>query len=955
MSACRLVAILCAFFLLSASAYASVAVTSSNFPDSIFRKYVSENFDSDSDGVLSDSEIASVKAVDVHGMGISRLNGIENFTALEDLKFTNNNVANIDLSKNTALVSLDCRDNPSLIRLDVSNCPSLRRLRLASNNTALTTLNISNTAIRSLSDLYYLYELRKFFARNCSNLASVSISSYVLDTLDVSGCTALQTLYCDDNYLNTLDLSDCTALQRLSCQNNHLAVLDLSNNTAITSITCSPQKLTDKPIAFDSGEYPFKFAFSSIMPESLISRVVQDSVHGYTSEGAIIDSQFSNGIAEFASLPAEIDYDFTTGWGDLIMSVNVPISTSGGNSSQTAPVIISSALPNAVVGISYLAEFYATGVHPITWTLTSGTLPDGLEFSSSGTIQGTPSATGTYTFTLQAQNAAGTASASYTLRITESQIFSMPSITTSTLQDGTAEVGYGAAVKASGARPMIWALIAGNLPDGLEFDDEGGITGTPSEAGTYTFTVQAQNAAGIDSKELTLRIAEAFPKTKPMILTDTLEPATIGSNYICQLTASGTPPITWSLAKKSKLPNGMTLSESGLLSGVVPKTGTKKITITASNAYGTESRVFKLDKYELPEITTASLKEAQAGKNYSLSFSKKGTKPFTWQIEGSLPDGMTFDSSKGKISGKPAAPGTYTFRVALSNPAGDYVRFFTMKVNAELPKISTSSLKSGTEGKPYSVKLKAAGTQPINLMLLGYLPEGLAFDAENGTISGTPTEICADRKITITAQNIAGETVKEYRLTIKGVAPKITSTLPNGTLNTYYTAELTAEGTTPITWSAGSLPSGLVLSGGKIIGVPAQAGKFKVKLTAANSVKSVSKTLTLKVEDTASASSMTGREDVYDADYVVVSELGTVSVDEAGMYDFDVVLSEDVEAGAELLYLAGSSEPCGDDKISEFFDSEGAETDVVQEDRKLTLSVWLNPNRTYKPSIAVKR
>ena len=70
------------------SAYASVALTSTNFPDSNFRKYVSENFDADSDGVFSDAEISAVKAVNVEGMGISRLNGIEYFTALEDLNFS---------------------------------------------------------------------------------------------------------------------------------------------------------------------------------------------------------------------------------------------------------------------------------------------------------------------------------------------------------------------------------------------------------------------------------------------------------------------------------------------------------------------------------------------------------------------------------------------------------------------------------------------------------------------------------------------------------------------------------------------------------------------------------------------------------------------------------------------------------------------------------------------------
>ncbi|MBQ6002727.1 MAG: hypothetical protein IJL18_07750, partial [Synergistaceae bacterium] len=88
--------------------------------------------------------------------------------------------------------------------------------------------------------------------------------------------------------------------------------------------------------------------------------------------------------------------------------------------------------------------------------------------------------------------------------------------------------------------------------------------------------------------------------------------------------------------------------------------------------------------------------------------------------------------------------------------------------------------------------------------------------------------------------------------------------------------------------------------------------------------------------------------------YVIVAELGTVSRDEAGMYDFDVTLSDDVPAGAELMYIANSDLPSDDDEIAEFFDSTGNEITAVPKDRKISISIWLNPNTIYHPAIAVK-
>ncbi|MBR0167714.1 MAG: hypothetical protein IJQ08_03485, partial [Synergistaceae bacterium] len=85
-----------------------------------------------------------------------------------------------------------------------------------------------------------------------------------------------------------------------------------------------------------------------------------------------------------------------------------------------------------------------------------------------------------------------------------------------------------------------------------------------------------------------------------------------------------------------------------------------------------------------------------------------------------------------------------------------------------------------------------------------------------------------------------------------------------------------------------------------------------------------------------------------------VAELGTVSRDEAGMYDFDVTLSDDVPEGAELMYVANSDTPSDDDEIAEFFDSTGNEITAIPKDRKISVSIWLNPHTIYHPAIAVK-
>ena len=128
--------------------------------------YVSTNFDTDSDGYLSDEEIAAVTRIDVYGRGtsadggITSLVGLERFTELTYLNCVYNaGLTEIDVSQNTALTTLYC-DGTSITSLDISHNSDLTDLSCwaaldlssldVSQNTVLTDLQCANTGITSL-------------------------------------------------------------------------------------------------------------------------------------------------------------------------------------------------------------------------------------------------------------------------------------------------------------------------------------------------------------------------------------------------------------------------------------------------------------------------------------------------------------------------------------------------------------------------------------------------------------------------------------------------------------------------------------------------------------------------------------------------------------------------------------------------------------------------------------
>ncbi len=239
-----------------------VAIDETNFPDSVFRAYVAENFDVDGSGTLSKAEIAAVTDIDVTGSfseneiygvvaegEIESLQGIGYFTELESLCCNYNQLTELDVSSNAKLSVLECCFN-QLTELDVSKNAELTELCCEANQ--LTELDVSNnTALTSL--ICYGNELAELNVSNNAALTSLHCFGNQLTELDISSNAALTELRCESNELTALDVSKNTALTELTCTSNQLTALDVSKNTSLTALLCGDNQLTTLDITGNSA------------------------------------------------------------------------------------------------------------------------------------------------------------------------------------------------------------------------------------------------------------------------------------------------------------------------------------------------------------------------------------------------------------------------------------------------------------------------------------------------------------------------------------------------------------------------------------------------------------------------------------------------------------------------------------------------------------------------------
>ncbi len=326
-----------------------VVIDETNFPDATFRQYVTANFDADSNGALSEDEIAQITAIDVSGLEIESLQGIAYFGALEELYCSDNLLTALDVGGNPALkmlycdinrlTALDIGNNPaleelycfdnSLTALDVSHNPALKLLHCSenrlttldvANNPALITLNCSdnlltaldvgnNTALETLS--CSTNQLQALDVSRNTAVHTLHCSGNRLTALDIRHNTALLYLHCDNNLLTSLDIGGNPVLQILNCDNNQLTALDASNNTAFTKLYCSNNLLTALDV---SGCAAMDVLICSDNRLTNIDLSENSLLTDVSFDGNTFEANVSNGAFDLNTLPGAFDVAKTSDW-----------------------------------------------------------------------------------------------------------------------------------------------------------------------------------------------------------------------------------------------------------------------------------------------------------------------------------------------------------------------------------------------------------------------------------------------------------------------------------------------------------------------------------------------------------------------------------------------------------------------------------------------------------------
>ena len=408
------------------------------------------------------------------------------------------------------------------------------------------------------------------------------------------------------------------------------------------------------------------------------------------------------------------------------------------------------AATTATVGTNFSDTFAQTGANgTATFTLNTGTLPNGITLAPNGALSGIPTQSGSFSITVKVtdSNACTGISPTYTLVVSCQTI----TVTNPATTTGTVGTAFNQTFTQTGGIGTITWSKTGAIPAGMTFHTTTGVLdGTPTASGSFPITVTATDQNGCAGTGTTYPLViscNVINVSNPGVTTGTVDAAF--SQSFTQTGANGTATFT---LNSGSLPAGFALSTAGVLSGTpgAPSSSSFTVKVTDSNGCTGISPTYTLVigcqtiTVNNPGVTTGTVDAP-----FSQSFTQTGVgthTPATFSLNsGSLAGtGLTL-SSAGLLSGTPTAPGTIaiTVKVTDANGCTGISATYTLVISCQTINVTNPGTSAGVIGTAFSQTFTQTGvgthTPAVFTINSGTLPAGLSLSSA-GVLSGTPTQ-----------------------------------------------------------------------------------------------------------------------------------------------------------------------------------------------------------------------
>ncbi len=414
-------------------------------------------------------------------------------------------------------------------------------------------------------------------------------------------------------------------------------------------------------------------------------------------------------------------------------------------------------LPSVAYGTAYdyVPLNPATGgTAPYRYAVTAGALPPGLSLENSGFFSGISEGSGTFEFTVTATDSSA-GSGPYSVSRSYTLIAEPPELSMGTYNglQGTAGSALDDAIFVSGGtEPYSFALSAGRLPAGLSLNQDSGISGTPTEAGSFPITLTVTDSTQIVPATASADFVVEIAPPQLSLSSNGLD-GLLNTPYSDRVVAEGgIAPYRFSLS--GALASGLRLDpDTGVIDGTPTEVGEFNVSITVVDSTtgipGTLTSPYGLTiNGPRLNLTPAAggLPVGTAGVGYRQAFvASGGIGPYRYSIQqgSGLPPELRFDAS-GQLSGTPIAAGTYAFSVTAvdetDSGVGPVTHAYYLTILAPEIRVVPPILPNATRTGPYSQSLAASGgTAPYGFSITsGVLPQGLML-TRAGVLAGTPT------------------------------------------------------------------------------------------------------------------------------------------------------------------------------------------------------------------------